>query len=69
MDVKVHLNNFCLQFVQLVYQKGADKAWIISVTGGDDNTAFHCCFQLARGRPLLHKQGTSQSVPLLSKQK
>lgn len=64
INVKVHLNTFCIQFVQLVHQKDADKAWIISVAGGDDNT-FHCCLQPAHGRPLLHKEGTSQLVPLL----
>lgn len=45
MNCKGAFKHFCIQFVQLVYQKDADKAWTISVTGGDDNylTGAPCC--------------------------
>lgn len=65
MNVKVHLNTFCIQFGQLVHRKDADKSWIISVTGRNDKTS-HCCFQPAHWRPLMYKQGTSQLFLLLT---
>lgn len=38
INVKVHLNTFCIQFVQLVHQKDADKAWIIQYQWLEETT-------------------------------